>query len=99
MVGDGDLDRAVDIAPLGMVEQVLGDQRHARHESEGGNERPELVGATQSITVAGPRRVGGEQLADLVLGEQGAAHHASGSAKGSSGSPADVAAGAVTQRS
>ena len=99
MVGDGDLDRAVDIAPLGMVEQVLGDQRHARHESEGGNERSALIGATQSITIAGPRRVSSEQLVDLGLGEQGAGHHASGSVKGSSGSPADAAAGAVTQRS
>ena len=75
VAGDGQLDLVVDVGPLRVVEQPLGDEGPMGHEGEGRPEVGEQVGAAQHVTVAPPLGVGLQQLGDLVFGQQVVSAH------------------------
>ena len=67
MIGDPDLDRAVDVAPLGVMEESFTDQGNARHESKRSNEGAELERALNAVAISRPIRMLPEKLVDLVF--------------------------------
>jgi hypothetical protein len=68
MIGDPDLDRAVDVAPLGVMEKFFTDQGNPRHEPKRGDEGAELERALNAVAISRPIRVLPEKLVDLVFG-------------------------------
>lgn len=74
VISNADLHRAVDIAPLRVMEEILTDQGNTRHETECGDEGTKLERALDPIAVSRPIRMPPEQFIDLFFRELNAGH-------------------------